>query len=314
MVEQRYIPCFTTRAMRFDLKLLVDGAEMDSLVRCLAVLKEYALPKTLAGCVEQLDRYVLSATQDDADTYLGFFQAVGNIYTLYEHYFPEEFARSTKSIVPELDEAYSDREREFFSLVENHLFSLPWFLDDTTHRDERMYSLPLVPLGREWWNDGLEGWELGWLLLLWLIGEGAGEVEIRKRFPEVAEALFPLPVKRGTLAFRALEQGCRRVKTPLASLPEALNILYHDTGSWFLDIYSETSDATIDLNQQGMDRAIVHMRRATKIMRRADCFITWVDEDPIPRFKEVLTLWNLSYQEKQDNRIMLLNLTHPTER
>ena len=130
----------------------------------------------------------------------------------------------------------------------------------------------------------------------------------------MAAALLELPVKKGTLAFSSLERDCRRVKTPLAYLPEALNILYHDTGSWFLDIYTETADAYIDWTQQDMDQAIVHMRRAIRTTRRADRFITWIDEDPIPRFKEVLTLWNLYCQKTADNRVSLLLLNQPTER
>jgi len=287
---------------------------MHNLMACLGMLNGFSLPGTLAECAEKLDHYALAATLDDADTYLSFFQAVDTIHKLYEHYFPAEFARSKKSIVPALDEAYSEREREFFDLVEDRLFPLPWFLEDTVDRDERFFSLPIVTLGREWWNDGLDDWELGWLLLLWLLEEGEAADEIRKRFPDVAAALLELPVKKGTLAFSSLERDCRRVKTPLAYLPEALNILYHDTGSWFLDIYTETTDAYIDWTQQDMDQAIVHMRRAIRTTNRADRFITWIDEDPIPRFKEVLTLWNLYCQKTADNRVSLLLLNQPTER
>lgn len=275
---------------------------MGSLLGCVSVLNGYALKSNLESFAYELDRYILPITQSATDTYLEFFQAVDNSHKLYEHYFPDEFARSTKSIVPALDEAYSEREGEFFDLVDTHFVPMPWFLE-IVGREERMYDLPIIALGREWWNgEELDEWEIGWLLLLWLIDEREGENELRGRFPGVAEALLSLPLKKGDLAFSALEQHCRQTKTPLAYLPEALNILYHDTGSWYLDTYTEEASDYIPFSQEGMDRAIVHKRRADRILKRADRFIAWIDADPIPRFKEVLTIWNLYCLEKQNPR------------
>jgi len=266
--------------------------------------------RSLAETSHVLERYRLPATLDDANAYLAHFHSVFTLLSLYDAYFPQEFACSTASIVPAEDAAYSEREREFFTLVDSRLFPLPWhLLDDSLTRNEREDGIVVLALGREWWDD-LRDWELGWLLLLWLIGEGVSD-ELEQRRPDMAQLLASLPRHEDRLALDALERHCNQLDGPLSQLPTALRILFHDTGCSFLDAWSEGELEYLDWSREDMDRLIAHAQRMAEITAQAEQFISWIEANPIAHFKEVLTLWNHYTSQTQDNHILLIT-PHPT--
>ena len=300
--------------MHSNVKSLVAATGMGSLKMSAESLGGALGIRSLEGSGAALDRYALPSTLEGALGYLNFFNSIFTLLRLFEAYFPKEFACSTKAIVPGVDEAYSEREYEFFGLIDDHLFPIPWFLQDAMERETREYSLPIVCMGREWWNDDVGEWELGWHLLLWLTGDGeVANDALTQRCPEVAP-LLKRRIKQGKLALVALEKYCSGRDGPLAFLPQALRILLHDTGCWFLDIYSEDASAYVEWTREDLDQMADHWRRATLISERADQFIEWIDADPVTHFKEVIRIWNRYIREEQDNHILLINRPQPTAR
>jgi len=66
---------------------------------------------------------------------LGVWAEATRILHLYRQYFPQQFARSTASTsipIHHDERGYSERELEFFHLVDEHLFPLPEMMFDGT--------------------------------------------------------------------------------------------------------------------------------------------------------------------------------------
>jgi hypothetical protein len=107
-------------------------------------------PGSLAPCVlsasaviEQLRSFRIGSARS-AVAQLATWHESSHILSLYRRYFPRQFARSTtRTQIPiqHHEPGYSDRELEFFTLVDRHLFPLPEFMFDA----ERLPNLPIYP-------------------------------------------------------------------------------------------------------------------------------------------------------------------------
>jgi hypothetical protein len=267
----------------------------------------------LAGTVAWLREYQLPATNDEAETYLEFWRSVLNLRNLYATTFPREFARSKKSFIPGRHAAYSRQEQEFFTLVDRRKAPLSWWIFDAYEREERHHAMPVMVDGLDWWDEDASEWKLGWQLLLWLIGEmdakeilaGGRYYSYRKAPPEIDEDLFQIPVATGDLDLAALEQRCREIKGPLRFVPQALRMLFHDTGTSELDNTPDMDVGFVEWSAENLDLYAEDHRQAREISAQADSFIEWVEKDPSTRFKEVITLWN-SYTKKKPQQQKLL--------
>ena len=303
---------------RLDTRSLVKASGIGDLHAAAAALSWY-LPLPLfadefgirylqeaASCLED---YLLPETNEEAQEFLSYLASIFTLLDLYQHYFPAEFARSTKSILPAKDAAYSERESEFFELISDRLFPLPFYMvDDILGRGEREYGFPIADMGREWWDDDISEWEPGWQLLLWMIGENTPEqITRRGKGKNLDRRLFELPVRQGErFAIEALSLHCRHLPGPLAHLAIALKILWHDTGCWFLDIYPEQHES-LDWSRKDMDRLIKQGQLYGQFTGQADQLITWIESDPLNNFQEVIALWNLYILEEKDSPVMLIN-------
>jgi hypothetical protein len=303
---------------RIETKTLVRESGIGGSLTAAAALSWFLPPPLLADelgirylkeAEALLEDYLLPETLDEAMDYLSYLASIFTLLDLYQHYFPGEFARSTRSILPAKDAAYSEREIEFFELISNHLFPLPFHLvDDILERQERDVGFPLAAMGREWWDSDVRDWELGWQLLLWMTGE-----QSPRDIVEAAEGrnfdprIFELPVRQGNrFAIEALCLHCRGLTGPLAYLPVALKMLWHDTGCWFLDITSEQVEY-LDWSREDMDRLIKQGRLYNTLTDQADTLITWIDSDPFNNFQEVIRLWNAYVLEERNSPVVLIN-------
>jgi hypothetical protein len=301
-----------------DTRTLIKESGIGDFFTAEAVLSGYLPPPLLADelgirfleeAEVRLTDYLLPETTKEADEYLSHLNSIFRLLDLYQHYFPEKFAASTKKILPAKDAAYSEREYEFFELISNNLFPLPLYMvDDFLERENREYGFPLTSMGREWWNDDISYWELGWLLLLWLTEEQSPQEVMRAaKGKNLDPRIFEISVKQGKrFAIEALSLHCRKLPGPLAHLPIALKILWHDTGCWFLDISSEHMEF-LAWSRREMNRLIKHGRLFDKFTDQADQLMTWIEKDPFNNFKEVIQLWNLYVLEEQDSPVMLVN-------
>jgi hypothetical protein len=267
----------------------------------------------LAATVGWLQEYQLPATNVEAESYLEFWRSVLTLRALYATTFPQDFARSKKSFIPGRHAAYSRQEQEFFTLVDRRRVPLSWWIFDASEREERQYGMPVMVEGLDWWDEDASDWKLGWQLLLWLLGEmdaqeilaGGRYSSYRKTPPEVDPALFETPVVQGELDLQALEARCREIKGPLRYLPQALRMLFHNTGTEILDNTPDMDVGLVEWSAESLALFAEDHRQAREINEQADSLVEWIGDDPSTRFKEVITLWNSYTKEKpQQQKLM----------
>ncbi len=107
------------------------------------ILPNSPLVVSAATAIQQL-RSLKPVSAREAVEQLAARQESSRILLLYRRYFPLQFARSTAStLIPihDRDASYSERELEFFRLVDEHLFPLPEIMFDM----ERLSSIPIYP-------------------------------------------------------------------------------------------------------------------------------------------------------------------------
>ena len=96
-----------------------------------------------AAAIQRL-RSVRIIPAREAIEQLAVWQESSRILLLYRRYFPQPFAHSTASNLMPIhhnEHGYSERELEFFTLVDQHLFPLPEMMFD----EERLSSIPIYP-------------------------------------------------------------------------------------------------------------------------------------------------------------------------
>jgi len=263
--------------------------------------------ESLDETVAWLQEYQLPATNEEAERYLAFWHSVLTLHTLYATTYPREFARSKKSFIPERHAAYSEQEQEFFALVDRHLVPLSWWVFEALEREERLYGFSPISDGLDWWNDDPGEWRRGWQLLLWLIDEmdaqqileGGRRAATAGDAPSVLdESLFQIPRAPGALDLKALEQRCRAITGPLRHLPQALKMLFHDTGTCELDNTSEMEVEIVEWSAENLALYAQDHREACEISAQAHSLVAWIEEDPSTHFMEVIHLWNLFIKAK----------------
>lgn len=246
----------------------------------------------LSETVAVIGAFQLPTSLDEALDYLGLFGSIFTFLSLYEAYFPEEYARSTAAILPEEGEPYSEREREFLRLVDARLFPLPLdYLLSVCAAEEREQSIPVMPYGVDWWNESFEDLPLGWQLLLWLCGEVTTET-LRQTLPAIDEELFSFSIREGKIQHETLQRRCSELGGPLAHLPLALLMLYHDTDCAFLDVTDDAPCEMLDWCKEHMDLLAEHHRRGMEIDASVASLMQWIEADPARHFREVIEIWN----------------------
>src|SRR5512135_1794788 len=72
------------------------------------------------------------------------------ILSLYKHCFPRQYARSSSPVLIGGDERYTQRELEFFRLVNQHLFPMSDDVLEDWPDNGRDEYIPIVPMGMDW--------------------------------------------------------------------------------------------------------------------------------------------------------------------
>lgn len=120
----------------------------------------------------------------------------GKLY-LYQKFFPQEYALSQAQALPARSEVYSQRELEFFRLVDRQLFPVRWemYEDENFNDCNRDQLIWITSLGCDWWDGDIEQFKEGWQILLVL----AGAVEPEVTGLDAAVLTTLKAVKPGTL-------------------------------------------------------------------------------------------------------------------
>jgi len=169
----------------------------------------------------------------DAVTQLGVWADATHLLQLYHRFFPDEFARSTASVAIPYEGGeplYSEREIEFFRLVDTRLFPLAELFDDT-----RLPFIPICPLGVDWDSPHKE--HLAIEAALGLLTGG-------KEFPM---AVLPLgleiiQVDEVEPDWERFKELCAGERNALRDFPLVLAWVSQSTGNVWLDTPPYTSD------------------------------------------------------------------------
>jgi len=230
------------------------------------------------------------------------------ILSLYKQCFPRQYARSSSPLLIAGDDRYTEREYEFFRLVNQHLLPLPDEVMDDWPDNQRDEYIPLTPMGIDW-TENLDEWSFPVQVLATLaMGADAGD--------EMLDAIgpgTPVPVGLGgdhVLNWKRFASLCRRAGGLMAWVPAALEVVGHDTGILWLDLTFETLDACPMYlwTQEGMRELANEWRKAKKMLDKTQAVLDWLDLNPRP-LAQVIEFWNRAIEVNHEQQ---LSLSRPT--
>lgn len=206
---------------------------------------------------------------------LAVWQESSRILQLYRRYFPQEFARSSASTVVPIhhgEPGYSEREREFFRLVDAHLFPL-CDLDG-----ERLSSIPICPMGIDW-GDPPEEYCLAIGAVMGLLTDG-------ENFPS-GWVPSNLRVQAGELDWDTFTQLCKDKRGAMREFPLILEWVTQGTGNVWLDtpVYNDWEpyswdEATLNLLAREWQRACDLIARINRALEQINAhpryYLTWL--------------------------------------
>ena len=246
-----------------------------------------------SNVIALLRAYQIPLSVDTALAYLSdLADAFGKLY-LYQKFFPEQFALSAGLPLPQQFETYSQKELEFFKLVDQHLFDLSWefYQDENDNGGERDNTIWVQSLGLDWWEYEPDEIPESWLVLLFLTANfELTQLGLAAEFDEVL-----VERKKGRLNWAELERDCQLASSPLNILTEALTILDHDTGNVWLDSTSETPYDRAFWCEEDIIFLTDKFREASVSLERVEEFFDWMLAKP-ENLREVVELWNRNIQ------------------
>jgi hypothetical protein len=253
-------------------------------------------PLPAAQAVAHLKRMRLFSAREALER-LSTLADTGRILWLYRKYFPREYARSTAS--PEIpvssdgETGYSEKEKEFLSLVDQRLFPLPDFFDDT-----RYDMVPIYPQGISWDED---------LEYLTLPIQAAMTLFMDESWTHWHEWLpSNLRPRTGPLDWTKFERQCRRAGGLKARLPLLAQFVSHNTGNLWLDVDWESGVQDFTWKEEDIQWLIKEWRSAKRFMRKLDPLLTRMEQHPRYWLAQLVRFWNAGLKT-EENRALSLN-------
>ncbi len=214
---------------------------------------------------------------------LAVWQETSRILHLYRRYFPQEFARSTAStVIPSQggERGYSDREVEFFHLVDQRLFPLP----DPLFDSERLPSIPIYPQGLDW-EDERENLRVSLRAAMALVTDDDGILW---------DAWLPKDLRpaSGERDWSRFVQQCRKAKGRTTRIPMLIQLAAHNTGNMWLDMTWEYSWEEYLWREDEMEFLIREWRKAQRILAQLNPLLDQMDNHPRYWLRRLVKLWN----------------------
>ncbi len=222
-----------------------------------------------------------------AAEFLGMLDSTVDLLCLFQHYFPAQFQQAMQQRVPflpEKGESYSGLELQFFKLVDEHLFPLPFDVVSGDPFDDRVYvfRIPVLPFGIDVDCSGYDELDLGWLLLFYLLG--TLEEQDLRAYAQLREDTLLQQIPRtglGEVSRSLLELRCQAQGGPIAYLPQAVAMALNDTGTIWLDASMEEPIDDAFWTRTDVDELSRQYLLALDIAEKAASFAAWLEEDPL---------------------------------
>gem|GEM_PF-798928 len=235
-----------------------------------------------AAAIRRLHAIRISSAREAVEQ-LAVWQESSRILLLYRRYFPQKFARSIASTVIPIhqdERGYSERELEFFQLVDQHLFPLPEMMFDV----ERLPSLPIYPQGLDW-EDERDNLRLSLRTAMALVAEDDGMLW---------ETWLPpgLRPESGEQDWDRFAEICRKEKGLAVRFPLLIELAAHDTGNMWLDVDWESSWEEYPWDETAMEYLKKEWRTAQRIFAQLNPLLNQMDKHPRYWLKRLVKLWN----------------------
>jgi len=222
----------------------------------------------------------------DAVEQLGVWADATRILQLYYRYFPDEFARSTASVtIPRSggEPGYSEREREFFRLVDEHLFPL------CDYDVERLPSIPVYPKGIDW-DDPPETYCLAIRAVMALF--------VNQDFPWTNWLPPTLRVETGELDWDRFKRLCQYGKGTVRQFPLLVELVAHDTGNLWLDTSFDCEWEPFAWEEAALNYLTREWQRARDLIAQINRALERMDAHPRYYLARLVRLWNRAVKRK----------------
>jgi hypothetical protein len=240
-------------------------------------------PSVSAATAIQRLRSIRIIPAREAVGQLAVWQESSRILLLYRRYFPQQFAHSTASTLIPIhhnEPGYSERELEFFTLIDQHLFPLPEMMFD----NERLPSIPLYPQGVDW-EDERDNMRVSLRAAMALVSDD--DTMLWEAW--LPKHLHPLSGERD---WDCLAELCRTTKGLTARFPLLLELVALDTGNVWLDTNWECCWEEYPWEETAMEYLKKEWRKAQRIFAQLNPLLDQMDKHPRYWLKRLVKLWN----------------------
>lgn len=237
----------------------------------------------LQPALEQLKTYRVPVSVTEAITYLESRLDSAQILTLYQHYFPQEYAQSTAAPFSHFPEIPSPQEQEFWYLFNQRLFPIEL---DEWELEGRLKWIPFYPRDLAWYDANIEDFDpsIQFLLCLyepsWLQSDWQSHFNIEP--PPVAEA--------EQIDWHRLNSLCQQAIQPLNYLSQAVSLIDHSTENIWLDSTYE-SGLFFDWSIDNIDFLAAQWKQAQTLWENVEALALWLQDSPDHKLATI-DLWN----------------------
>jgi hypothetical protein len=214
---------------------------------------------------------------------------------LYRGLFPAQFARSRQSVAPAPDNGlgYADREREFFGLINAHLFpvALP---EDHLPRGERFPEIPVLTQAVEWFSD--EEFECLPRPVQAFVALVVGDNGMN------CDAIIPSapPILDGERDMERFRRLCCRAGGVFTDAPLGLEMLAYATGNLFLDSTYEMGTPGLAWSEDTVCFLTAEWSEAKTLLDRFNRLVDRFERNPDALIR-LTELWNRALEKKKGN-------------
>ena len=265
------------------------------------------------AAIHKLRQYKKIGSPREAIAYLEEQQLTYRLLLIYQHFFPNQFARSTAPNYPQNlkePEPHSPKEIELFHLIDENLFPINvWY--HTSVQKVRMYGIPLMTNGIDWQAEDFDitTLKLGWQALIALSYHGRYWLEPEEYSSDCPEddslswyeSTTGVPLRQIAHPDRInpdlLSSLCSQAAHPIKLLPLAIQLLEHTTGNIWLDMFEyelETGEKELEWTLENIEFLASEYQRASEIWQQANLLIDWLESDLTANLKQGLKIWNRS--------------------
>ena len=246
-----------------------------------------ALPVSATNVIGRLRQVrLLSARQ--AVEQLDIWRDSAKLLSLYQHFFPLEYARSTASTCISAPKegrnwVLSPREVEFYRLINKKMLPLPDVLLD---EEERLEYIPVTCQGLEWEDLEMDSeyWRPSMRVAVALtIGESEFDWS-----PWLPDDLRP---HGGRIDWKLFVHLCRMAGAEKAFFPLLISMIGHDTGNIWLDTYDE-SGQYFDWTADNLFYLAHQWQAAKRILAKINRLMDAMEQDLRSWLTELVTFWN----------------------